>query len=214
MTTSRGTHGLRKRCPRCKKLRRFYEPPRDQGGERPSRAGWEKVGGRWTCRFCMEAERQALYADPRVAALIQAGIESARREPLLSLEEVLGDLGIRDPAAKKSRKPADVLGDKVRAFNAENAGIAACSVQAFATRHGTSMRATICSLRLENYEYGLGFSLVCGRGSAAYPCRGHLADHEVRVLQNEAQLASFLDEAFSTKDVRRVVTLLGRVARR
>jgi hypothetical protein len=51
----RGTHALRKRCPACKKLRRFFEPPGDvyQGGSRPSRKGWTKLAdGRWICRFC------------------------------------------------------------------------------------------------------------------------------------------------------------------
>lgn len=55
MTTSKkGTHALRKRCPRCGKTRRFYEPPEDvKGGDpsgaRKSRVGWIKVEGRWVC---------------------------------------------------------------------------------------------------------------------------------------------------------------------
>lgn len=32
-----GTHALRKRCPICRKVRKFYEPPGDQGGNRSSR---------------------------------------------------------------------------------------------------------------------------------------------------------------------------------
>jgi len=49
----RGTHGLRKRCPLCKKLRKFREPPGDQSGEdKPRRPKWTKVGGRWVCGFC------------------------------------------------------------------------------------------------------------------------------------------------------------------
>jgi len=47
--SQRGTHALRKRCPLCHKLRRFYEPPGDQGGERVSRGGWRKVDGQWVC---------------------------------------------------------------------------------------------------------------------------------------------------------------------
>lgn len=51
---NKGTHALRKRCPQCKKLRRFYEPPMDQGGERLSRAKWAKVNNRWICIYCIE----------------------------------------------------------------------------------------------------------------------------------------------------------------
>lgn len=49
-----GTHALRKRCPACKKLRRFYEPPGDQGGDRPGRKrmGWTKQDGLWICARC------------------------------------------------------------------------------------------------------------------------------------------------------------------
>jgi hypothetical protein len=68
----RGTHALRRRCPVCKKLRRFYEPP---GGvraatrgmskdglhmigakQRACRKGWKKVGGRWVCARCVPKE--------------------------------------------------------------------------------------------------------------------------------------------------------------
>jgi hypothetical protein len=39
-----GTHGLRKRCPCCGKVRKFFEPPGDQGGDRHGRAEkWEAV---------------------------------------------------------------------------------------------------------------------------------------------------------------------------
>jgi len=49
----KGTHALRKRCPLCKKRRRFYEPPGDQGGNnRLPRAGWKKVNGQWICPYC------------------------------------------------------------------------------------------------------------------------------------------------------------------
>lgn len=49
----RGTHGLRKRCPVCKKLRKFHEPPGDQGGTpHPHRKSWHKVGDRWVCGYC------------------------------------------------------------------------------------------------------------------------------------------------------------------
>ena len=44
-----GTHGLRKRCPCCRKIRKFYEPPGDQGGQRVPRMlkwkpVWERLG--------------------------------------------------------------------------------------------------------------------------------------------------------------------------
>lgn len=52
----KGTHALRKRCPVCRKVRRFYEPPGDQGGDRPSRAGWRVIDGRWTCKTCVPAQ--------------------------------------------------------------------------------------------------------------------------------------------------------------
>jgi hypothetical protein len=39
-----GTHDLRKRCPCCKKVRKFYEPPGDQGGKRVARRSrWEPI---------------------------------------------------------------------------------------------------------------------------------------------------------------------------
>lgn len=53
----KGTHALRKRCPACKKLRRFFEPPGDvyQGGSRASRRGWTKSADeRWICPFCSQ----------------------------------------------------------------------------------------------------------------------------------------------------------------
>jgi phage FluMu protein Com len=80
MTVVKGrksTHGLRKRCPQCKKVRRFYEPGEDRsargqqrldrrfaamdrpgfvddhrGDQRKSRAGWQKIDGRWVCGWC------------------------------------------------------------------------------------------------------------------------------------------------------------------
>jgi hypothetical protein len=54
-TKKRGTHGLRKRCPKCRKLRKFHEPHGNQGGEpKPSRPEWVKIDGRWVCGFCVE----------------------------------------------------------------------------------------------------------------------------------------------------------------
>ena len=53
-TKKRGTHGLRKRCPRCRKLRKFCEPDGSQGGElKPRRPKWDKIDGRWVCGFCL-----------------------------------------------------------------------------------------------------------------------------------------------------------------
>ncbi len=52
-----GTHALRKRCPICRKLRRFAEPPGDQGGEREDKKGWHKLAdGRWVCPQCPTAK--------------------------------------------------------------------------------------------------------------------------------------------------------------
>lgn len=48
----RGTHALRKRCPLCKKLRRFCDTPSDLGGTRDNRKGWHKIENRWCCPFC------------------------------------------------------------------------------------------------------------------------------------------------------------------
>jgi hypothetical protein len=51
----RGTHALRRRCPACHKLRRFYEPPGDVTPNPRSgreRAGWRVINGRWVCPFC------------------------------------------------------------------------------------------------------------------------------------------------------------------
>lgn len=60
------TRALRKRCPRCKKVRRFCEPPGDRGGERPAYLLWVKEEGPgttsvWVCRWCTEPD--ALRAD-------------------------------------------------------------------------------------------------------------------------------------------------------
>ena len=56
-TKSRGTHGLRKRCPLCKKLRRFFEPQEGSlvaAKQRQSNyeKGWRKREGRWVCFRC------------------------------------------------------------------------------------------------------------------------------------------------------------------
>lgn len=53
-TAKRGTHGLRKRCPICRKLRKFREPHGNQGGEvHPRRKSWRKLDGRWVCGLCV-----------------------------------------------------------------------------------------------------------------------------------------------------------------
>lgn len=52
---SGGSHALRRRCPKCKKLRRFYEPPTDVGGKfgrAGTHRGWAKVVGQWICVSC------------------------------------------------------------------------------------------------------------------------------------------------------------------
>jgi len=63
---ARGTHGLRKRCPVCRKLRKFA---RIEG--RDSR--WRKVGGRWTCSFCLrlKATADSAFREQQIAWLHQ-----------------------------------------------------------------------------------------------------------------------------------------------
>jgi hypothetical protein len=50
----RGTKGLRKRCPWCKKLRRFHYKTGDVA---ELKSGWEKRGGCWVCPFCIEGQK-------------------------------------------------------------------------------------------------------------------------------------------------------------
>lgn len=64
----RGTHGLRKRCPRCKKLRKFY---RYDSGDTALCVGyraakWAKVAGRWVCIRCVtpDDELEPIRAAP------------------------------------------------------------------------------------------------------------------------------------------------------
>lgn len=46
-------HALRKRCPRCKKVRKFREPDGNHGGEfHPHRRPWVKADGVWICGWC------------------------------------------------------------------------------------------------------------------------------------------------------------------
>jgi phage FluMu protein Com len=52
----RGTKGLRKRCPRCKKLRRFYYK-NDGNTEATMKPGLAKRDGRWTCPLCIKKEK-------------------------------------------------------------------------------------------------------------------------------------------------------------
>lgn len=50
----RGNSALRKRCPRCKILRKFCEPPGDQGGEdHPRRPKWQWLPEGWVCGWCV-----------------------------------------------------------------------------------------------------------------------------------------------------------------
>jgi hypothetical protein len=43
-------HALKRRCPVCKKLRRFYE----HGGTHHAGETWTKIDGIWTCNFCVK----------------------------------------------------------------------------------------------------------------------------------------------------------------
>lgn len=43
---------LKHRCPCCKKLRGFREPPGDQGGEDHRRPPWELTPFGWACGYC------------------------------------------------------------------------------------------------------------------------------------------------------------------
>lgn len=50
-----GKNALRRRCPRCKKLRKFCEPPGDVGGElHPRRPRWKTVDNVWVCGWCVD----------------------------------------------------------------------------------------------------------------------------------------------------------------
>ena len=50
-----GSNTLRKRCPICKRVRKFREPPGDQGGEyHLRRPDWWKIpGGYLVCGWCV-----------------------------------------------------------------------------------------------------------------------------------------------------------------
>ena len=90
---ARGTHSLRKRCPVCRKLRKF--PGNEQARARRVKMGWGKVDGLWTCPFC-------LRRDP----LLKVRAESARREHQIAglyqrLAE-LSDLRVSSPIASKT----------------------------------------------------------------------------------------------------------------
>jgi len=67
------THALRKRCPCCKKERKFCEPDASHGGEyHPRRPEWGKVNGRWVCGWCLtgspsDSEKVAAVRRTRLA---------------------------------------------------------------------------------------------------------------------------------------------------
>lgn len=49
----KGNHALRRRCPVCKKLRKFHEPNGRVGGEpHPRRRPWKLVDNVWICGWC------------------------------------------------------------------------------------------------------------------------------------------------------------------
>lgn len=54
-----GSRAINKRCPVCKKLRKFCPP-----GSDPLRRGWTRERGRWLCPRCSQslaAQRDALF---------------------------------------------------------------------------------------------------------------------------------------------------------
>lgn len=65
-TAKRGTHGLRKRCPLCKKLRKFSAPE-----HRAAYFGWTKERGCWVCPRC------------------SARLDEQRRGPVTSLDRLM-----------------------------------------------------------------------------------------------------------------------------
>lgn len=75
MTERKTTHGLRRRCPLCRKLRKFHEPHGNQGGEsHERRMPWVRTPFGWACGFCVTARTgiqvpRGVYAwrDPYVA---------------------------------------------------------------------------------------------------------------------------------------------------
>jgi len=65
-SAKRGTHGLRKRCPCCKKVRKFYRW--DDGftafAPKYRRENWQKVDGRWVCKFCIQRGKVTQSSEP------------------------------------------------------------------------------------------------------------------------------------------------------
>lgn len=58
----RGSHALRRRCPACGKLRKFYEPPGDQGGEaHPRRPPWINTPFGPACGWCWARAVQEVF---------------------------------------------------------------------------------------------------------------------------------------------------------
>lgn len=200
---NRGTHGLRRRCPRCKHLRRFYEPPGDQGDHRPARAKWVKVGNFWVCRPCVDKERQSLYENPRVAALVQAGIKSALRGPMRLLEEVLDELGVL-PARPRGKAPRVVFAEVVRAFNLELGGCVTAHVVQSKTTNCVTWGIHLRSLALPNYRHGLDFA-VFQTPRKAYPCRSHV-EAKTGFIPDEAALRKFLENQLTSEQTREVIT--------
>jgi len=70
------THALRKRCPCCKKERKFREPDGNHGGEyHQRRPEWDKRNGKWVCGWC-------LHGNPKDSQAVR----KLRAERLLTFE--------------------------------------------------------------------------------------------------------------------------------
>lgn len=55
-----GSHALKKRCARCKKVRKFYRWTDGHSSFAPRwrDAAWTKIDGQWVCRFCVPTGKE------------------------------------------------------------------------------------------------------------------------------------------------------------
>lgn len=203
-TKSRGTHGLRKRCPLCKHLRRFYEPPRNHGGEREARAGWVKVGNRWVCG-CVKARWRELYADPLVRALVGEVVAGGYRAP----EDAEGDLGLTDVPA--GPYPDRIMLEVAVRIRDLNPGIQVHVGGFLYPKQGRRRAERILKISLQSelrgeYRYTLEPTLVW-HSPGCYPCKLNLGG-EARVLRNASELREALLPVLDSSELLRAVSYL------
>lgn len=204
MAKKRGTHGLRKRCPLCKHLRRFYEPPRNHGGQREARAGWVKVGSRWVCS-CVKARWRQLYADPVVQALVREVVAGGYR----SCEDAEGDLGLTDEPA--GPYPDHIMLEVAEMIRAQHPGVEVqvggtlCPKQGRRRAEMTSGFTLRSDLRGQ-YRYSLELTLVM-RPPRRYPCWLH-TQAGVQVPRNASELREALLPVLDSSELARAAKYL------